>query len=117
MKKNPYEPRKHPGVRGNVPNDFESIKIYDRAGESVTIFLAELEKNVYDSGYDIHLPDGTHLRRYPGVGSGWFSSSTDAEGYALYAIKIAFSSRLSSAANSALLLKIQEFSSPKLNLI
>lgn len=117
MKRNPYEGRKKPGVRGIVSNNFKVDKIYDKGEEAVSLFIGRLDEGAYDFGYDIHSLNNNHLIRIPGVGSGWFSSENDATGYGLYAIKIAFYNALSKEAKLALDNKINSFSTPKLDLI
>lgn len=102
MRKNPYESKKISGVTGKVPNDFKNLKIFDKGGESIVLYVGELKENAFDFGYEIHLKDNTHLRKLPGVGKGWFKLFKDAEGYAAYAVKIAFSSRFSNEAAAAL---------------
>ena len=117
MKRNPYESKHMRGVRGSVPSQFDSIKIFDRQGESVTLFVGELEKGVYDFGYQVTLPDKTNLKKIPGVGSGWFESHHDANAYAAYAVKLAFGSRLSKPALDSITRHISQIMTPKLDLI
>ena len=114
---NPYEKRRIKGVRGSVPSHFESFNIYDRSDESVSIFVGALDKDVFDFGYEVHLKDGTHLKKIPGVGKGYFNKFMDANAYAAYAIKIAFSSRLSQAAVNAIDYHIKKITMPVLDLI
>lgn len=117
MKTNPYSKRRKPGVRGSVPRDFETINVFDRAGESVRIYVGSLDKGAYDSGYEIHLKDGSQLKRLPGVGQGWFESKDDATLYALYAVGIAFTKRMSAPAHEAILTKIKTMTTPTLDLL
>lgn len=117
MRQNPFEKFKKRGVRGSVPNDFESIKIYDRAGESVMIYIGKLDSESYDFGYELNLKDGTHLKKLPGIGSGYFTSRQHAVGYVLNAITGAFSSRLSQPVVQTLRHHINELMMPKLDLI
>lgn len=113
---NPYEKKKHRGVRGSVPRNFESVKIYDRSGESIVIFIGKLDKDSYDYGFEIYLPDGSHIKKIPGQGQGWFDNRLDAHLYAAYALKIGFSQRMNRAALAAINAHISEISMPKLDL-
>lgn len=117
MKRNPYEKLRNPGVKGRVPAYFDSEKIFDKAGESLVIHVGKLDKGAYDFGYELHLKDGTHLRKRPGVGSGWFAEKNFAVCYALSGIIIAFKSRISDEAVEAIKRKISIVLSPTLDLL
>lgn len=117
MKINPYEKKRLVGVKGTVPDKFDSINIYDKTKESIVIFVGKLENKVYDFGFEIHLLDGTKMKRLPGVGNGWFKEYHDANAYAAYAIKIGFGSRLSKEAVLAIDFHIQKIRMPQLDII
>ena len=116
MKRNVYEKFKNPGVVGKVPTTFESKKIFEKAGESLVVYIGRLDKNAYDYGFEINLKDKTHLRRLPGVGSGWFRLKDHALGFALYAILIGFKNRLTNEAEQAVKNMITFLISPELDL-
>lgn len=117
MRKNPYEKKRMPGVKGSVPAKFDSIKIFDKTGESIVIYVGKLEAGAFDFGFEIHLKDATTLRRLPGVGQGWFKNYHDANAYGSYAVRIGFGSRLSKEALAAVDYHIQKILAPELDLI
>ena len=73
---NPYISLRCEGVVGSVPNDFESITIYAKGDESVTIFVGFLAPpSCWDYGFRL-MPG--EVQKLPGEGSGFFMSRKDA---------------------------------------
>ena len=114
MKTNPYIYLRQHGVRGTVPASFSHYLIYDRAGQSVTIFCGALDNEAWEYGYDLNLADGSHISRIPGCGKGWFRSRNDALLYAAAAIRVAFASRLDPLADKNLESFISSVANPSL---
>lgn len=83
-RRNPFAHLKHYGTKGSVVNrDYESITLISSMAESIVIYLAQIDYNIWDYGFLHTFPDGSSEKKYPGEGSSWFTSSRAALLYTL----------------------------------
>lgn len=86
---NPFRRLRIEGVIGAVPRQFETITVFSKGDEAITVSAGLLAPpNCWDFGLKVY-PDGPD--KLPGEGSGYFKSRKDALLFALAEVRQLFS--------------------------